>query len=508
MKKYIIVLILFCTISLSGYETLPTYHWAYDDIFYLKNRNLFNEIDLAIRPIKRIDVAREILNSCTMNSAELIAQERWACERLASEFSYEIAQLQKYASADLKFKMRSVSDVKLLEDLANRNEFLFRENLQGKFRFNLNNNLTLLTSAVLDQNVQDDPSYDGSTRWGLGMYAQEAYINYGRKHTDFKFGRDFLVWGQAKNDNLLLSDNALPLNQFNFNLHYKWLHLNYFLATLDDYQDVDRFMAGTRLQFNVLSNTLVIAANQINLWTGNDRYLEFAFANPLLFTYFEHFNNNGQTNTFYSLDMAYYTPWKNKIYFELLLDDFQYEQKSVSDLEPNEIGFTVGLDNSYIPFVPGLNINLFYTRVTNRTYNTLDASERFIHKGKCLGHSLENDFDQIYIDMSRYHLSWLETKGVFKYTRHGEGGLDQEFDRPWSEYTVAQGYAEAFPYGVVEKKYSGLVEINFHPFKYARIGTSFELEHTTNHNNVEDSTGWDYEALLSVELNLDYILKL
>ena len=88
----------------------------------------------------------------------------------------------------------------------------------------------------------------------------------------------------------------------------------------------------------------------------------------------------GESNILYSFDAYWITPLKNRLFLEIHIDDVQNMKNETGELEPNELGITVGLENSVIPYVPGLEINLDYSAITNRTYNTNKPAQKYIHK--------------------------------------------------------------------------------------------------------------------------------
>jgi len=227
--------------------------------------------------------------------------------------------------------------------------------------------------------------------------------------------------------------------------------------------------------------------------------------NPLTFYYLEQNNGPGLAgNTFFSIEFGYSFQSKH-IYSEILIDDFQVDNKTKIDLEPNEIGMLVGFEYSGESFF----FSAEGVGITNRTYKTGDQREWALHRNLPLGYEIGSDLGRInmlcrvYLDQ-KWHIDF-EGDLIHK----GEGGLDVPWDTPWmdDDVTLVTGYSESFPTGTVEVKSVFSVSAMRHwtRWNWFEIGLSYE-----NIKNADHFLGDDESTLTlttSVAWALDYYLS-
>jgi len=96
----------------------------------------------------------------------------------------------------------------------------------------------------------------------------------------------------------------------------------------------------------------------------------------------------------------------------------------------------------------------------------------------------------------------------FESIRKGEGRIEKEFDKPWMNYTVEEGYSEPFPTGIVEKTNTGKVEILYQPSANWRAFFLAKYSDIKNANNLSGITesGWFLRA--GVWLEWDWIARM
>jgi hypothetical protein len=74
--------------------------------------------------------------------------------------------------------------------------------------------------------------------------------------------------------------------------------------------------------------------------------------------------------------------------------------------------------------------------------------------------------------------------------RRGEGRIDSTFDRPWENSSIAQGYHENFPSGVVERSWQFRLEARWHPrpgFFLAAHGQYARHKNFSHHAGVKEN---------------------
>jgi len=286
-------------------------------------------------------------------------------------------------------------------------------------------------------------------------YTHEGYIQYehpwGQINNTWILGRSFLDHGFGKRGQLLISNESRPFDLFSWSIHYKGLTGNMSGVQLENIDNKKRYLSIHTLNWKI-NNQITLSFSESSIYSGESRGIEWQFFNPVIFWVPERENpSTGQANGFIYGGIKYDHSPSQSFWGELLIDDYQINNKSKGDLEPNEIGILVGLGKTGWPMLSS-DLSLEYTRITNRSYQTPDLSETYTHRGFPIGHYLGNDFDIIQLFYSQENVNWkLKPYISLAYLRDGANGLDTIWDEPWMDSTVtmATGYSEPFPTGPV-----------------------------------------------------------
>ena len=287
-------------------------------------------------------------------------------------------------------------------------------------------------SFNIDNQLDADSSYLGERQSGYAAFMEQAYIRGQWHRFAVSFGRDYLSWGPGVDASLHLSDVARPMDHLSLSWNSKYISLFYFTAGLDQTEfNVDeaphrqhRYVSGHRIEVRP-AYYLRLGLSETALF-GPDKGVDFALVNPLLFYTGVEQNGPQSANVMASLDATLLLRRTVSLYFSFLIDDFQFESKSVDDRgEPAAYGVLSGF-NWADPFgANGVDIFSEYTRVTNRTYNGQGGPwEKYLHRNRPIGHFLGNDVDRAIIGM-RYRKSaklWLRAR--YEFRRRGEGRIE------------------------------------------------------------------------------------
>ncbi len=123
------------------------------------------------------------------------------------------------------------------------------------------------------------------------------------------------------------------------------------------------------------------------IYGGEDRDFEFAFLNPMNFYYGIQRNDQKQMSGLWNVDV-FYKPWKKfTLYTQFLIDDIIVNNDpGVDDRAryPDRFGLTVSARTGDW-LLTGLNLNLTYTRVWNRTYQSKFTYENYHFRELGLG---------------------------------------------------------------------------------------------------------------------------
>lgn len=380
--------------------------------------------------------------------------------------------------------------------------------------------LSIFNAMNIDQSFGEDKQYIGKVWRDVTAITEQAYAQYQADDWLVKFGRDYLRWGRGYDAALAVSHASRPFDQFFLQLRSRRAQFSYFISKLNNikiFSDADslqqewanRYMSGGRLEFKLFNNKLELAFSQFVLW-GGTHGLEFYYLNPFVFYHGEQLNEDPEirANTLGLIDFSFYPRSGIEVYGQLLIDDIQIEKKVPGDLEPNELGLLIGARSADVLGVDGLTLGLEYTRVTNRTYNTLPLAEKFTHRNKPIGHFLGNDFDRWLFYGRKYIWKNLLLNARMDFRRHGEGRYNGDFDTPWLDFETAEGYSEPFPTGVVEYARIYTLDLRWHPKSYFYLSMIGRAGDFSNYQNKPGEERTNRELYLKLWLEWSFFSEI
>jgi len=362
--------------------------------------------------------------------------------------------------------------------------------------------MSFVNVMALDPYATESSNYIGDKWRGMSGYTEQAYILWRPSFLQNKSvetriiaGRSYLTNGPGRKGGLLFSSNYRPMDQFRLELSAKQFAFQTMTAKLDPVNGSNRYLSMHRATLFI--KNLQIAVNEVSLYSGVNRNVEWAYLNPFLFYHGEQMNGpNLECNTLGSVDF-YYAGKKWGLYGELLIDDIQMDKAEPGDLEPNEIGGLLGIDIADPFGISGFYVGCEYAAITNRTYKTTNAAEYFLHRNAPIGYPLGSDLDRWNLNIKKYIGKW-QAIGELDVIRQGEGEMDVAFDEPWMNYTVEQGYSEPFPTGTVEKTVDMGLELRYFPDydRYCFIAMNYR-----NISNVDHGSGNDKDYILTAGIH-------
>jgi hypothetical protein len=473
MKKKVPILILllsifyFCIGGAAQMETLPVgdriYEWVYDFIDQLYLRGYFEDLHFGTKPYFRGEVAQSLSGlkkRIEENEVHPSGSELWMIHKLEEEFAYEMEIIDakdrnvKFSSTKAKLKW----GVDFLESMQfkSKKKSNFLESGLPYLGAGVKDDFSLFVRYNLDESLTSDSLYTGKVWQGMAGDVAQAYLGFKLPWFSLLMGRDKLFWGQSKISSLILSDQILPFDLFKIQGEWKSFKATFFTAFLDPLQledslgqrEINRYLSGHRLSINLLK-ILGLGLSETVVYGGENRGLEPYYLNPLIWFHGAQLNQNKDDNTFLSFDFNLRPQRNLMLYGEFLIDDYQIEDNSPQDNEPDELAYAVGFSMADFLNLNGCQINLEYQRVNNRTYNQKFLWNRYLYKNRVLGSSLGPDSDCFEGRFKGWIKKGLELEIGYSITRKGEGSVFSLWDEPW--LNVNGDYKEKFPSGVVEK---------------------------------------------------------
>ncbi len=327
------------------------------------------------------------------------------------------------------------------------------ENFRGGFATSPHPRVYLFADFSLSEAKANDPEYTGKKWRGLAGNVESAFFSYQSERFHLMLGRYSSFWGGYRS--LLMSPN-LPLDGFGYSYRWGRLTLSYRLARLNSILGDEefsltenRYFAAHRLDLH-LNNKLCLGLFETVLFGGVGRQVEFFYLNPLISFHAAQMNENSDDNILVGFDFSYIMTPGHKLYGQLLIDDFQIDNKSAGDREPDQYGLLLGVFSGRL--LGAFDFRAEYTRVTNWTFNQPEPRNRYLFNSSPIGNLSGNDFDQYLFESSRWLKSDLRLGLSLNYRRQGEGRILNDWTSLW--LLASDNYAEKFPSGTVEKSLS------------------------------------------------------
>lgn len=495
----------------TGEETLPPFHWSYRLLDHLRLRGYLTELFISNRPFTRGAVARSLrrIQSDIDDGRRQPSQvDTRLLHSLTDEFRAELDELSGVTAPHrLKLGLTGTLDVVHRPRALERSDLIYygvvhggtraREAVWSKISVGLGEHLGLYHSLRADRNLKDDPAYIGKEFRGFNAYTEQAYVQGTFHPVHFKLGRDFLVLGPGKSGKLLFSDNARTFDLYSVDLTASFVKFTAFGIALDDVpldtvivrgqgpiNTAKRFINGHRLDFR-LSRWGSIGVSEVILYGGPRRSFELVFINPVNFYHGEQLNDEslGRTGSELALlDIDLFPAPGIELFGELLLDDVKIERVNTSDLEPNKIGLLIGAQYANPFGRDGVGVRAEYTRVANRTYNTLfNEWERFLHRRRPIAYFLGNNFDRFEITGSGWGARTVFITGGYEYTRQGRDNIASPYNTDYLNLSsVDQGYRESFPFGPVQRTHAMNLAVQYMPSAALRFSIEARVAHVKN----------------------------
>jgi len=483
-------------------ENVPLDSWVYQVTDELHLRGLFPSLHKNVRPYRRGEIASLILEANLLlreGGLELTESQLWLLHKLNQEFRAELRELHenRYETGGerktLRYGASPIGQATLAEGDSSyeRMQARFEASLQFGQRF------VLKDRVVIDTDAEKESRYVGREwKHGLTGLFDQAYANIDLDYFHLLLGRDHLRWGPGYQDVLLLSDRIPPFDMAKLEGNLGSLKLIFFAAALDRFWVDDygfmakRYLAGHRINMK-LKFGLEMGVSEVVLYGGEERDLEPYYLNPLLPFYGEQHNRRRDDNILWGFDITLSSFRNKEVYFELLVDDFQYDFES----EPHQTGFQLGLKYAD-PF--GLRRSWFnaeYTKVNNWVYGQNKPWNLYTYHGRGIGSILGPDADRWSLGLL-YHLT-REVDLAFsaEYGRKGEGRIDVA-------QTSALPYSDEFPSGLVQYTSKHQLTLTYQP------DARFKLDLWLGHLRIKNLDNQSGEDLSDLTVGAKAALKL
>ncbi len=502
-------------------ENIPTGHWIYRSIAKLQVQGYFRQLEQGCQPYTRRQLACALWQEINSKKLEFISKNSEfsiiehsklninnssliELNRIAEELHKELTYLQHVSSDSAGYNSYIKIGATGLGRFRQSTESENKSHLRAKGFLSVGNHISVKYSAIVQHQPTDDTLYIGDQWQNWGGFQEQVYVAYNNSFLELKYGRDYVKWGYGKDGRLLVSDASRPYDLVSIKARADWIFVQAFVAQLDNMYQARRYLTAARITLNPLDN-LYLSAAQAGLYGGVNQNVDFTLSNPFSVSYFAQHNDPKNLNAMIYLDAAYYLQNRFKFYGELLVDDFQVDNESKGDLEPNEIAFLVGVEGGGLPY--DLHSWLEFTQVRNRTYNTGTNYEKFVHRNYPIGHWLGTDFRRLQGQLDRWLSPHFRLEAGYDLIRQGEGTILGEFTTPWTapDVTMETGYQEKIPYGIVETTQRLQLGLHYEPNVHLQTDLHLGYEHIRNVDHQKGQQEGGMFVDFSLWLDYDYL---
>jgi hypothetical protein len=381
---------------------------------------------------------------------------------------------------------------------------------------------SILVRQVLevDSRNKDDLDYRGKTdRFAAGTIA-EAYCQIDWKYGFFRLGRLHRNWGPFPDRSLLLSSNTHSYDGLELKLAsslFEFRHLFTAFPSGNSYIDAEGNNANRYLTVHSLNFMLgrfgEIGIFESVLFTRGNGWPDLQFINP--FSLYTVINTNGEGNGNLMIGAQWNVhPFVKNVSLkgQVLLDDFQVDNKGPMDQEPTHWGADVGAYVSdFLPLTKRHFLSLEYRYLSRWLYtvNLPDMRDgmRYSYLGKSLGaETNDNDRGSISFFIAGND-RWAATCGL-SFNRQGENSLWSKWKNTGKDSldvptTLGYRTEPKFPSGIVERTIDWYLNILGYYKNYADFSLRVDNRWIKNKNNVTTAS-YVYDPLLSFSLSFHY----
>jgi hypothetical protein len=380
----------------------------------------------------------------------------------------------------------------------------------------------ILVRQVLDVDSRNktDLDFRGKTdRFAAGRI-DEAYLQVDWKYGFFRLGRLNRNWGPFPDRSLLLSSNTHSYDAVEWQVassffEFRQMFTAFPLATsfIDaEGSDTYRYLTAHSLNF-MFGGFGSAGITETMLFSRPSGLPDLQLVNP--FSLYTVINTNGEADGNLMLGFQWdIHPFVSNVSLkgQILLDDFQVDNKGPADQEPTDWGGDFGAYwTNFLPLKMPHILSIEYRYLSRWLYNVSPGNEilgqRYMYLGRSLGYPTDDgDCFNLSFFMTGNNY-WAGTGGV-RFTRQGENSLWT----PWKNLSAdsliapgALGYRteKSFPSGIVESMFDLYIDARGYFKNYADIRFQFDNRWIKNKNNLATPSA-AYDPRVSLTASFHY----
>jgi hypothetical protein len=310
----------------------------------------------------------------------------------------------------------------------------------------------------------------------------EAYLAYRGKTFSLLAGRNRYSYGIGRSGSLLLGNHGPSLNGIVTSASIGFLKGDAMAVQLEPYNGVNRWFSAMRVGINI-SNSFSVALMQSVVYAGAGRRFELGYALPSFLYYFTQYNDlhTNETDNIFLGMQAEYRFNGGRAYGEILADDFQVDNDSVSRGVQNAVAFMFGVSIGETLLRPSICAE--YVRINSYVYKHMGGIPTHYMlnmNGGTLGHPLGPDAEALYLYGNKTLSSYISAGAEFAFKRLGS------LNDPAGEWDAYGKASQPIPMSPVEKRYHAAMVVNAIPFSSVWLECGLGVQFVESRNNDTD----------------------
>jgi len=262
-------------------------------------------------------------------------------------------------------------------------------------------NMRIGQSFGIHSRYEDDTLYPAHRDRSIRGRMEEAFLEYFWRHGFLRIGRMQRSWGPFPDRSLILSANPYSYDALEFQFHGGLFEFRHLFAPFsshrsswdsDDGTTLNRYLTAHSLNLK-FGTWVTVGVTESVLFTRNKEFPDMQYINPVSLYSLVNANQEGNGNLLFAFQWNIH-PVTEKVSLrgQVVLDDFQMDDRGATDKEPAHWGLDAGIF-WYDPFCALLPhrhlIKMEYTHASPWLYTVPDADaaggERYTYYGKSLG---------------------------------------------------------------------------------------------------------------------------
>jgi hypothetical protein len=422
---------------------VPLGHWSYAAVEKLANYGLIDSAMLGIKPLSRLEMARDVGQA--LDALELMEDApevlHAILERLIHEYRGELVQLGVLNGFYSASHLKPIEDPYVTylyagktPDLENRRGDTFRRG--SNFRAGFASRGTLWNTFAFYLH----PEYAGAAEGGSDVDLIEGYGKVGLGPFELEAGRDSLWWGPGGHGAMIMSNNAAPFDMVKVSnpepILLPWIFrvlglvkAEWFLARLEADRDYPHAnLTGVRI--NIKPHPLLeLGVSRVSLFGGQGMapLSSFDYFKPLFKTARQNELTNNTQDQIAGFDASLLVPLpKNrflrsvKFYVDAAGEDgggfLPYKWGDILGLQFNDI-FKTGRTDFRVEYADDIVPGFPRVWYTHGVYTS-----GYTYEGRVIGHHMGPESRDLFLELSHYLTNDLIVD--LAYDRHTHGTAD------------------------------------------------------------------------------------